>query len=72
MWTAKLGSVGTSKGATHAIDNNYKRFADANMDRPHGSGLYPVLASRSDHTGLSYMEWKNDVLYWKIGILEKR
>ena len=72
MWTAKLGNVGTSKGATHAIDSNYKRFADANMDRPHGSGLYPVLASRSDHTGLSYMEWKNDVLYWKIGILEKR
>ena len=72
MWTAKLGNVGTSKGATHAIDSNYKRFADANMDRPHGSGLYPVLASRSDCTGLSYMERKNDVLYWKIGILEKR
>ncbi len=52
MWTAKLGSVGTSKGENHAIDNNYERFADANMDRPHGSGLYPVLASRSDYTGL--------------------
>ncbi len=72
MWTAELGNVGTSKGETHATDNNCKRFADANMDRPHGSGLYPVLASRSDNTGLSYMEWKNDVLYWKIGILEKR
>ena len=72
MWTAKLGSVGTSKGATHAIDSNDKRFADANMDRPHRSGLYPVLAYRPDYTGLFYRERKNDVLYWKIGILEKR
>ena len=72
MWTSKLDNVGSNKGATHAIDNNYKRFADANMDRPHGTGLYLILASRSDFTGLSYMEWKNDVLHWKIGTLEKR
>ena len=72
MWTAELGNVGTNKGATHATDDNFKRFADANMDRPHGTGLYPLLASRSDFTGLSYMEWKDDVLHWKIRTLEKR
>lgn len=72
LWAAELDNPGTGTGATHAIASSKKRSADTDMDRPHGPGLYPVLAYRIDHTGLSHMERKNDVLHWKIGVLEER
>jgi hypothetical protein len=71
-WAAEPDNLSTCNGATHAIGNNDKQSADAIVDRPHVSGLYPVLASRSDHPGLSDMEWKNDVLHWRIGTLNER